>query len=61
MERYGKSELAESLRLKTVELYGKNLEKYGDFFESYQPDSGEPNLNPGFLSWNLLIAEMLAE
>ena len=27
----------------------------------YQPDSGEPNLNPGFLSWNLLIAEMLAE
>lgn len=59
LKRYGKSELAESLRLKTVELYGKNLEKYGDFFESYQPDSGEPNLHPGFLSWNLLIADML--
>lgn len=57
--RYGKTEIAEKLRKCTIDLYGKNLEKYGDFFESYNPESGEPNLNRGFLSWNLLIAEML--
>ena len=59
LKRYGEEGIAEKLRQATIELYGGNLKKYGDFFESYQPDSGEPNLNPGFLSWNLLIAEML--
>ena len=61
LKRYGEEEIAKKLQKATIELYGKNLKKYGEFFESYQPDSGEPNLNPGFLSWNLLIAEMLAE
>ena len=27
-------------------------------FESYHPDTGEPNLFPGFLSWNLLAIEL---
>ena len=59
--RYGKSELAERLRTATCELLEANLEKYGEMFESYQPDTGEPNLHPGFLSWNLLAIIMNAE
>lgn len=59
--RYGKSELAERLRTATCELLETNLEKYGEMFESYQPDTGEPNLHPGFLSWNLLAIIMNAE
>ena len=57
--RYGKSELAEELRRKTYALLQANLEVYGNMFESYHPDSGEPNLFAGFLSWNLLAIELL--
>ena len=56
--RYQKRELAEELRVKTCNLIEKNLEKYGDMFESYHPDTGEPNLFAGFLSWNLLALGM---
>lgn len=56
--RYNKNQLAEDLRKSTINLLGHNLLKYGDLFESYNPESGEPNLNPGFLSWNLLLLEM---
>ena len=56
--RYNKTDIAEELRRKTVLLLEKNLEKYGDMFESYHPDTGEPNLFPGFLSWNLLAIEL---
>ena len=56
--RYNKTELAEELRNKTVFLLQKNLEKHGEMFESYHPDTGEPNLFPGFLSWNLLAIEL---
>ena len=27
-------------------------------FESYNPDTGEPNLFPGFLSWDLLAIKL---
>ena len=56
--RYQKTEQAEQLRQKTVTLLERNLETYGEMFESYHPDTGEPNLVPGFLSWNLLAIEL---
>ena len=56
--RYQKTEQAEQLRQKTVTLLERNLETYGEMFESYHPDTGEPNLFPGFLSWNLLAIEL---
>lgn len=56
--RYGKRELAEKLRLATCELLERNLEAHGEIFESYQPDTGEPNLHAGFLSWNLLAIQL---
>ncbi|MDE5896390.1 MAG: trehalase / alfa-L-rhamnosidase / mannosyl oligosaccharide glucosidase [Clostridia bacterium] len=57
--RYGKTELAEKLGSATLRLFGKALEEYGDLFESYHPDTGEPFLNRGFLSFNLLVMEMM--
>lgn len=57
--RYGQKTLAEKLRSATCELLEQNLKRYGNMFESYHPDTGEPNLYPGFLSWNLLSVRML--
>ena len=56
--RYNKTELAEELRNKAVLLLQKSLTEHGEMFESYHPDTGEPNLFPGFLSWNLLAIEL---
>lgn len=50
---------AEKLRKKTIKLLGENIIERGDMFESYHPDTGEPNLYPGFLSWNLLAFELI--
>ena len=61
LKSYGFSVLAEKVRLATIEVLGKNLEKKGDLFESYHPDTGEENLHAGFLSWNLLTLEMIKE
>lgn len=59
LQKFGKSELSEKIRIATLNLLESNLEKYGEIFESYQPDTGEPNLNPRFLSWNLLVIRWL--
>lgn len=57
--RYGKNQLAEKLKKATFELLGKNLKEHGELFESYQPDTGEPFMHPGFLSHNLPVIDML--
>lgn len=57
--RYQKDELAEKLRKATLDLLEKALKEHGDFFESYHPDTGEPFMNKGFLSFNLLGTDML--
>ena len=59
LQKYSKGALAEKIRIATLNLLESNLEKYGEIFESYQPDTGEPNLNPRFLSWNLLVIRWL--
>lgn len=62
--RYGYTELAERLACKTVTLFGKDLEKCGEFHEYYHPDTGEGVYNQGFQSWNLLsfnMAQWLAQ
>ena len=59
MKNYGFNKDAEKLRKKTVRLLGKNILEKGATFESYHPDTGAPNLYPGFLSWNLLGFEMI--
>ena len=57
--RYRKTELAEKLRAATLDLLNKAVGERGDFYESYHPDTGEPFLHAGFLSFNLLVTDML--
>ena len=58
--KYGMEDDARDLAEKTVNLFGRDLERFGAFHESYQPDNGEPIMNKGFQSWNLLVLNMLA-
>lgn len=61
LQRYEQRELAAQLREATLELLGKNLREHGEMYESYNPDTGEPMLHPGFLSHNMPVLEMLRE
>lgn len=56
----GYEEDARELVEKTVRLFGRDLERFGALHEYYQPDNGEPILNRGFQSWNLLVLNMIA-
>lgn len=55
----GFEEDAKELALKTIELFGRDLERFGSLHENYQPENGEPILNPGFQNWNYLVLNML--
>ena len=61
LKNYGFEKEAEELALKTITLFGRDLEKCGEFHEYYEPDTGEGVNNPGFQSWNLLVNNMIAE
>lgn len=52
--RYGYTEDARILAEKTVTLFGRDVERNGEFHEYYDPETGEGVCNPGFQSWNLL-------
>ncbi len=56
--RYGFEAEARTLAEKTVALFQADLDSCGQFHEYYDPDSGAPVNNPGFQSWNLLVANM---
>lgn len=56
--RYGYAEDAEKLAEKTVRLFGKDVERCGEFHEYYDPETGMGVLNQGFQSWNLLAYNM---
>lgn len=59
LENYGKTELSREIARRTAALMNNSLEKFGELFESYNPDSGEPFMHPGFLSFNMLASEMV--
>ncbi len=58
LARYGQTELAECVRSRTEKLINGCIKNHGDTFESYHPDTGEPFMNRGFLSFNLLALDM---
>jgi putative isomerase len=58
--KYGFVEDARDLAEKTVTLLGRDLERNGSLHEYYHPDSGDPVMTRGFLSWNLLVLNMIA-
>ena len=45
---------------RTVALFEKDLAAGGELHEYYDPESGEPVINPGFQNWNLLSLNMRA-
>jgi putative isomerase len=58
LNRYGYHADAKSLADKTRKLLERDLEQTGTVHECYHPDTGTPNFNGGFLSWNLLAVLM---
>lgn len=61
LKRYGYLEDAAAVRDQIVTLLGEDLERCGELHECYHPDSGVPNFNSGFLSWNVLVGAMVAK
>jgi putative isomerase len=56
--RYGFEADAKILAVKTVTLLEKDARSSGSLHEYYHPETGEPLMNRGFLSWNMLALEM---
>lgn len=59
--RYGYRKEAETICKGTLELLDRDLRCSGQLHEYYNPDTGEPVMNGGFLNWNLLALNMYAE
>ena len=57
--RYGFFREADDLAKKTIALLQRDLSRDETLHEYYHPDSGAPLMNPGFLSWNVLVLEMM--
>ncbi|MBS3821082.1 MAG: glycoside hydrolase family 37 [Phycisphaerae bacterium] len=57
--RYGFRSEATELAEKTIRLFGRDIERFGTLHEYYQPENGEPILNPGFQNWNYLVLNMI--
>ncbi len=58
---YGYREEAEEICYNTLKLLGKDLEKTGCLHEYYDPFTGEPVMNGGFINWNILVLNMVQE
>jgi putative isomerase len=58
--KYGFVDDARELAIKTIELFGQDLETTGSLHEYYHPDSGEPIVTHGFQNWNFLVLNMIA-
>lgn len=46
---------------KTLKLLGQDLERTGTLHEYYDPFSGQPVMNGGFINWNILALNMADE
>lgn len=58
---YGYRSDAADLCRKTLELLGDDLVRTGTLHEYYSPETGQPVMNGGFLNWNMLALNMVAE
>lgn len=56
---YGFDKEAKEMAFKTITLFGNDFEKTGSLHEYYEPETGEPILNPGFQNWNYLVINMI--
>lgn len=58
--KYGYEADARELAEKTINLFGRDLERTGSLHEYYNPDTGEPIVTHGFQNWNFLVLNMIA-
>lgn len=58
---YGFREEATELCRRVMELLGNDLRKNKTLHEYYNPETGEPVVNPGFINWNILALNMADE
>lgn len=61
MLNYGYRAEAEELCRKSRVLLERDLAEHGCLHEYYDPDSGEPVMNGGFINWNILVLNMERE
>lgn len=59
MLRYGYRKEAEEICRNSLKLLGRDLEKTGSMHEYYDPFTGEPVMNGGFINWNILAVNMI--
>lgn len=58
---YGYHREAEIICDRSLKLLSMDLEKTGCLHEYYNPFTGEPVMNGGFINWNMLVVNMLEE
>ncbi len=61
MLNYGFTKEAKELCEKSVRLLERDIEKTGSMHEYYDPFTGEPVMNGGFINWNALVLNMQGE
>lgn len=61
MLKYGYVKEAKEMCDNTLKLLGQDLEKTGSLHEYYNPFTGEPIMNGGFINWNILALNMVSE
>lgn len=59
--RYGYRAEAKALCEGTLRLLGRDLEQTGSLHEYYDPFTGKPIMNGGFVNWNVLALNMARE
>lgn len=59
--RYGYRKEAGQICAGALTLLGRDLEKTGSLHEYYDPFTGEPIMNGGFINWNVLVLNMVDE
>ena len=56
--KYGFEAEARQLAERTLALFGNDIAVSGELHEYYDPENGNPIMNPGFQNWNLLSINM---
>lgn len=58
---YGYMDEAQQMCERTLALLGKDIETTGSLHEYYDPYTGRPIMNSGFINWNILALTMVRE
>ena len=59
LARYGYQEEALDVAFRLIRTFAADIEQNGCLHEFYHGDTGQPIINPGFLSWNILALRVV--